>query len=232
MASLDVAPLKPNASSMEASAGWDPQLDGEGIIYSAHKDLEAERVTSLARLLAQSALQQVSSSNGHLSGSKSHLMENTVPSARVLKKCIVGDVGMSKSGDGKIDSVGQTDNNDRGKNVSPDSGEEGKANVKSYSRRKRKSGETTNGSQRGTSSGVANAENSDETVGRRHKGDEEFETQVAVALCATAAAAKQQSLSNSEPPISNSPLAVKRLNGTLGLKRKVEGRLKKKLGMS
>ncbi|KAL2642788.1 hypothetical protein R1flu_010375 [Riccia fluitans] len=220
VASLDVAPLKPDASSLEASAGWDPKLEGEGIIYSAPNDLEAVKATSLARLLAKSAFQQ-------LSGSNSQLTSNTVPTSRGPEKMVSSDVGRLKNEDSGNGSYVQKGDNGRGKKLEAESTEEGKAEVKAYTRRKRKGA--------GHGAGSESADAANENVGRRssgNKGEEEFETQVALALCATAAVGMQTNSSNKKTPMPNTPLAVRRLNGMVGQKKKGEGRLARKVGLS
>ncbi|KAG6544886.1 hypothetical protein Mapa_013576 [Marchantia paleacea] len=236
VASLDVSPLKPDASSLAASAGWDPQVEVEGIIFSAHQDREAKRVTSLARLLAKSSLQQVSS-NGHLSSSSElQQVDSAVLPARSPQNEGGDDRSKSEKEGCKQDGADHCHISGRGNKVLLDSTEDVNGKVKAYSRKKRTKLDSRGRSQKESDSEIeTEADALNQKLGTKpsgRKGDAECETQLGVAMCAKGASSGLKGLSTAEPVISKTPLAMKRLNGTVDQKKKVEGTLGKLLRTS
>ncbi|BBN03456.1 xeroderma pigmentosum group C-complementing protein [Marchantia polymorpha subsp. ruderalis] len=231
VASLDVSPLKPDASSLAASAGWDPQVEVEGIIFSAHQDIEAKRATSLARLLAMSAFQQVSS-NGHLSSSSEpQQVGSAVLPARSPQNEGVDDRSKSVEEGCKQDGDDHSHINGPGKKVLQDSTEDVNDNVKAYSRKKRTKLDSRGRFHKESDLEIeAEADVLDQKLGIKppgRKGDAECETQPGVAMCAKGASSGLKGASTVEPVIPKTPLDMKRLNGTVAQKKKGESTLAK-----
>lgn len=183
MTVLDVASIKPDAESLEASVDWDPEapLHHSRIGPLFQFELK-QQVAELSKVLARRGPQVFVSSPGVVDGAKA-----------VTPPDIKSPANVSGRGRGR----------GKGKNVveeSPLGGARGKkAGAASTPAAKKGRKLTTKADE----SEVAKASvvSSSELAGRsdsKRKGDEEFEAQIAMALAATAAAAKAEGTPTSE----------------------------------
>ena len=218
---LDVASIKPDAESLDASVDWDSDapFHHSRIGTSFLTDLR-HQVTELSRVLSRRMPQFTT--NGDVSdttqtilsaidteipGSQEVPVSNSAPKARGR-----GGRGLGQGGSG-----GRGRGRGRGQNLNPNQNQNTVASDQSsasipgkvYNRRGRKPNAQL-GVDGGVSSSKGGVEIELQKSTSKRKGDEEYEAQVAMALAATAAAAKVQEVVVSKDD--NEDSSVKGLN--------------------
>lgn len=206
MTVLDVASIKPDAESLEASVDWDPSAP-----------FHRSRIGPLFQFELR---QQVAELSNVLSRRGPQVFINTPSSVDGVQAMTSGEVGRGRTADSPasgrsqgVQSRGRGRGRGKDKNVydeSPSGNARGKKTVAQAGastpgkkgRRRTNADETVKHSESSKTPVLSKGTTaSSEQAGRsnsKRKGDEEFEAQIAMALAATAAAAKVESTPTSE----------------------------------
>lgn len=177
---LDVASIKPDAESLEASVDWDPNAPFHHSRIGPQFQFDlSQQVAELSKVLARRGPRVA--------------MDTPIP-AEEVQAMTPRDVGRGSSGGRTADSPasgrGRGRGRGRGKGAKSDDmaqlGAKSEATPGKKGRRRTKADDNVKHGESSKTAGSKHAERSDS----KRKGDEEFEAQIAMALAATAAAAE------------------------------------------
>ena len=180
MTVLDVASIKPDAESLEASVDWDPNSPFRHSRIGPHFQFDLrQQVAELSKVFARRGPRAA--------------ISTPIPVGEV-QAMTSGDVGRGSNGGRTADSParGRGQGRGRGRGKGTKSNDVAQVNANSEATPGKKGRRRTKADvnvKHGESSKTAGNEHAERSNSKR-KGDEEFEAQIAMAMAATAAAAK------------------------------------------